>query len=158
MEPLSSLRPPKLAGLEMRVIESMAESICSWLAARSSAELAPVLAASRMRDLIEPRRSETSERAAAVVGRAEEGWPGGWRRGRAGGARRRDAGGLGLGRSRGDGATDDVEVPVLDAAVELCRLLVLAFDRLVDLFAVYGDSCWGGDPEPHFVTPDVDDG
>jgi hypothetical protein len=64
---LRSLRPPKLAVLLMRVIESMAESICSWLADRSSLELAPVLAASTMRALTELRRSLTSARAASVV-------------------------------------------------------------------------------------------
>src|ERR1043165_4696855 len=55
----------------MRVIESMAESIWSWLAERSSAELAPVLADSTMRDLMELSRSETSERAPSVVAMTE---------------------------------------------------------------------------------------
>jgi hypothetical protein len=68
---LRSLRPPKLAVLLMRVIESMAESIWSWLASRSAVELAPVLADSTSSDLIELRRSLTSLSEDSVVARTE---------------------------------------------------------------------------------------
>jgi hypothetical protein len=50
---LSILRPPNEAVFEMRVIESIAESIWSWLALRSSAEFAPVLADSTISARIE---------------------------------------------------------------------------------------------------------
>jgi hypothetical protein len=53
--------------LLIRVIDRMAESICSWFASRSSFELPPVLAASTTSALIELSSSLTSASDASVV-------------------------------------------------------------------------------------------
>ena len=59
---MRSWRPAKLAVFEMRVIDSIAESICSWFAAISSSLTPPVLALFTMSELIELSRSATSAR------------------------------------------------------------------------------------------------
>ncbi|GIW74914.1 MAG: hypothetical protein KatS3mg103_1436 [Phycisphaerales bacterium] len=71
-EPSRSLRSPKRAVSEMRVMASMAESICAWLAAISSSEKAPVLAASTTSALMELSSSLISVSEPSVVAMTAE--------------------------------------------------------------------------------------
>src|ERR1043165_7883960 len=80
------------------------------------------------------------------------------RRGDARGQAGRGQAGAGGGRAGGDRSLDDVEVGRIEGAVELGGLLVLALDRLVDLFAVDSDAGRGGDAQADLVAADIDDG
>ena len=59
--------PANVVVFAMRVIESIDESICSWLAATSSAENAPLLAASTSSALMSFKSAATSLSAPSVV-------------------------------------------------------------------------------------------